>query len=70
MYEKANFHGRKLQRHLKNRTRFLSGEKTISIEGVFENGEKLKDYYSDQMVEVTDGKVNIDSPFDIVLLGK
>ena len=46
------------------------GEKTIGVEGVFENGEKLKDYYSDQTVEVVDGKVKIDSPFDIVLLGK
>ena len=47
-----------------------TGEKTIGVESVFENGEKVKDYYSDQTVEVADGKVTINSPFDIVLLGK
>ena len=47
-----------------------AGEKTIVVKGVFENGEMLKDYYSDQKIEVSDGSVKIDSPFDIVLLGK
>ena len=49
---------------------FPSGEKTIAVNGVFKNGETLKDYYSNQTIEVTDGSVKIDSPFDIVLLGK
>lgn len=46
-----------------------SGEKTIPVKDVFENGEKLKDYYSDKTIIVSDGMVKIDSPFDIVLLG-
>jgi alpha-amylase len=47
-----------------------AGEKMIAVKGVFENGETLKDYYSNQMVTVEDGFVKLDSSFDIVLLGK
>ncbi|TAJ11649.1 alpha-amlyase [Marinilabiliaceae bacterium JC017] len=46
-----------------------AGKKTIDVAGVFENGVMLKDYYSGKMVQVKKGKVEVDSTFDIVLLG-
>lgn len=46
------------------------GIKQIAVKDVFADGTKLKDYYSGQNVDVNDGKVNIDSPFGIVLLGE
>ena len=46
------------------------GKKEIVVKGVFEDGEMLKDFYSDQNVKVSNGIVKIDSPFAIVLLGK
>jgi alpha-amylase len=47
-----------------------AGEKSISVKDVFKDGEKIKDYYSNQTVVVSNGSVKLDSPFDIVLLGK
>lgn len=46
------------------------GPKEISVGTVFENGTKLKDGYSGKKVEVLNGKVIIDTEFDIVLLEK
>lgn len=46
------------------------GPKEISVGTVFENGTKLKDGYSGKKVVVSNGKINIDSEFDIVLLEK
>jgi alpha-amylase len=46
------------------------GLKEISVGTIFENGTKLKDAYSGKKVVVSNGKVNIDSEFDIVLLEK
>jgi len=46
------------------------GVKDLSVEGVFENGEELLDYYSGKEVKVKNGRVAVDSDFDIVLLGK
>jgi len=46
------------------------GEKTISVSDTFENGTILHDTYSNQNVEVINGKVTIDSEFEIVLLEK
>ena len=46
------------------------GPKEISVGTVFENGTKLKDAYSGKKVEVLNGKVIIDTEFDIVLLEK
>jgi alpha-amylase len=46
------------------------GIKEINVAAVFENGEKLNDFYSNQVVEVKDGKVSVNSEFDIVLLEK
>lgn len=44
------------------------GEKTIDVRVVFKDGEKLRDAYSGVSVKVKNGKVSIDSEFDIVLL--
>ncbi|WP_288954732.1 alpha-amylase family glycosyl hydrolase [uncultured Polaribacter sp.] len=46
------------------------GEKSIDVSSIFKNGDKLNDVYSNQIVQVKDGKVMIDSDFDIVLLEK
>jgi alpha-amylase len=44
------------------------GKKEISVGTQFKNGTKLRDTYSGISTEVTNGKVSIDSEFDIVLL--
>ncbi|RAJ22792.1 alpha-amylase [Gelidibacter algens] len=46
------------------------GSKTLEVGRVFEDGTTLRDAYSDQIVEVKNGLVEIDSEFDIVLLEK
>lgn len=46
------------------------GMKEISVGTIFENGTKLKDAYSGKTAVVINGKINIDSEFDIVLLEK
>jgi alpha-amylase len=46
------------------------GNKELNVASIFENGQKLQDFYSNQRVEVKDGKVSVDSEFDIVLLEK
>jgi len=46
------------------------GKKEISVKDIFAEGTMLKDYYSDQSVEVKDGMVSLETDFDIVLLGK
>ncbi|MCL3781263.1 alpha-amlyase [Prolixibacteraceae bacterium JC049] len=46
------------------------GKKELPMNGVFANGAQLKDYYSGKTVKVKNGKVAIDTPFSIVLLGK
>ena len=46
------------------------GNKELNVGSVFENGQKLYDFYSNQTMEVKDGKVNVNSEFDIVLLEK
>ena len=46
-----------------------AGEKQIDINGLFAEGSILRDYYSGKQGTVNDGKVTIDSPFEIVLLG-
>ncbi|WP_204344019.1 alpha-amylase family glycosyl hydrolase [Psychroserpens algicola] len=45
-----------------------SGEKTLEVAKIFKDGLVLHDAYSNQNVTVKDGKVTIDSEFDIVLL--
>jgi len=44
------------------------GKKEIVVSSVFSNGDILYDKYSNTELEVIDGKVAIDSEFDIVLL--
>ena len=46
------------------------GNKTISVGTIFENGTKVKDAYSGKTAEVINGKVTVDSEFEIVLLEK
>lgn len=46
------------------------GPKTIPTAGTFPDGTRLKDYYSGKMVSVRSGQVTIDSPYEIVLLGR
>ena len=46
------------------------GQKEISVGTIFENGTKLKDAYSGKKAIVSNGKVTIDTEFDIVLLEK
>lgn len=46
------------------------GKKEISVDSLFLNGSKVKDFYSGKTFEVFDGKVAIDLEFGIVLLEK
>ena len=46
------------------------GHKELNVSSIFKDGEKLIDFYSNQNLEVKDGKVTLDSKFDIVLLEK
>lgn len=46
------------------------GKKIIDVSTVFKNGQKLKDCYSNQLLEVNNGKVTLTSDFEIVLLEK
>ncbi|TXD47189.1 alpha-amylase family glycosyl hydrolase [Polaribacter sp. IC073] len=47
-----------------------AGEKTLDVSSIFNNGDKLSDFYSSQVVAVKDGKVSVNSEFKIVLLEK
>jgi alpha-amylase len=46
------------------------GKKEIFVDNLFVNGTKLKDAYSGKFAVVKDGKIVIDSNFDVVLLEK
>lgn len=46
------------------------GKKELSVGTLFENGTLLKDAYSGKETIVTNGKISIDTNFDIVLLEK
>ncbi|WP_026708240.1 alpha-amylase family glycosyl hydrolase [Flavobacterium frigidarium] len=46
------------------------GKKELSVGSIFANGITLIDAYSGKLVTVTDGKVSLDTPFDIALLEK
>jgi len=45
------------------------GKKEIPVNKLFEEGATLKDYYSGKKVKVKEGKIILDSEFEIVLLG-
>ena len=47
-----------------------SGIQEISVEGIFENGTKLRDAYSGQMTKVENGKATINTEFSVVLFEK
>ncbi|KRD63200.1 alpha-amlyase [Flavobacterium sp. Root935] len=44
------------------------GRKELPVNSIFENGTKVRDFFSDQETEVIDGKASIDSKYGIVLL--
>ncbi|HAE71485.1 MAG TPA: alpha-amlyase, partial [Flavobacteriaceae bacterium] len=44
------------------------GKKEISVRTIFKDGTKLHDAYSGKVAVVSNGKVNIDTEFDILLL--
>lgn len=44
------------------------GVKEFSVHDTFKEGAKVRDFYSGTMAKVEDGKVRIDSPYDIVLI--
>lgn len=44
------------------------GKKEISVGTIFENGTKVVDVYSNQTSQVVNGKVIVDSPYNILLL--
>ncbi|MBR8537322.1 hypothetical protein KDU71_17265 [Carboxylicivirga sediminis] len=46
-----------------------AGHKKVDVSGVFSNGDQLMDYYSGNAAIVKNNSVEIDTPFDIVLLG-
>ncbi|ARV14435.1 alpha-amylase family glycosyl hydrolase [Polaribacter sp. SA4-12] len=46
------------------------GNKEITVSSIFENGEKVNDFYSNQTLEVKDGKVRFSSKDTVVLLEK
>ena len=46
----------------------LIGEKYIQVSSIFYEGQKLRDFYSNQIVTVENGHVHLDSNFSIVLL--
>ncbi len=46
------------------------GEKELDVSKVFKNGDKLRDAYANKSVKVKNGKVIINSEFEIVLLEK
>ncbi|MDF1574286.1 MAG: alpha-amylase family glycosyl hydrolase [Bacteroidales bacterium] len=45
------------------------GKKQIELNGLFDEGSILKDYYSGEKAAVREGHVELDTPHDIVLLG-
>jgi len=46
------------------------GKKEISVGTIFKNGTMLKEFYSGKLVAVFNGKITINSPYNIILLEK
>ena len=46
------------------------GQKSVSVKGVFKDGDTLYDYYSGQQVTVAKGRATLNSDFSYLLLGK
>ncbi|MAD97197.1 MAG: alpha-amlyase [Flavobacteriaceae bacterium] len=49
---------------------YVKGAKEINVAGIFEDGSMVRDAYANVEAEVKDGKVVVNSEFDIVLLEK
>lgn len=47
-----------------------AGVKELSVQGIFAEGTVLKDYYSGKSIKVTDGKISLETDFDIVLIAE
>ena len=47
-----------------------AGMKEVDVAGIFENGTKLRDAYSSQIVKVENGKAAVNSEFSLVLFEK
>ncbi|WP_346837686.1 alpha-amylase family glycosyl hydrolase [Microbulbifer sp. SAOS-129_SWC] len=47
-----------------------AGDKAVPVYGLFADGTRLKDYYSGREVTVSQGRVSLDTPFALVLLGQ
>ena len=46
------------------------GQKSVSVKGVFKDGDTLYDYYSGQQVTIAKGRATLNSDFSYLLLGK
>jgi alpha-amylase len=46
------------------------GNKVLNVSSIFKNGEKLNDFYSNQIIEFKEVKITLNSAFDLVLLEK
>ena len=46
------------------------GEKEVNVQGLFAEGETLREYYSGQTTVVTNGKIKINTNYPLVLFGK
>ncbi|MEO0339013.1 MAG: alpha-amylase, partial [Bacteroidota bacterium] len=44
------------------------GVKEITVYDTFKDGDQVKDFYSGTVAKVENGKIQIDSPYDIVLI--
>jgi alpha-amylase len=46
------------------------GEKSIDVSSIFKNGEKVNEFYSGQSIVVKEGKVTLNTAFDLILIEK
>ena len=46
------------------------GKKKIATYNIFKNGEVVKDYYSNNLIEVKNNEILLDTSYSVVLLGK
>ena len=47
-----------------------AGAKVVAVSDIYQDGERIKEYYSGKEVAVDDGKILIDTPYSLVLFGK
>ena len=46
------------------------GKKSLPVQDVFENGEEVMDYYSQQLITIENQEAVLDTPYELVLLGR